>query len=1485
MPKTEIVSDDEPSVTASDDTTSGDTGSVLEADEGDSQTEGHLGQPEVSQGDTEITHTTEADDAQGAAPEEPSPFEEVIASWSQSLSSLLREDARQFVSQRTLLSDVHPGGIAQLYVDHPTRLDTLVREPSALKQVTSRLESLLQTVEKKRELYGRVDVHLSIGTATWDALKAVAGKTAEVPVMLRRVDLSVDDDGMLTLELLPGVEVNSRLLGTLKNAGVNVDPAQLGELMRGPDGFLPGLAFDYLRAAGQALPGFELREEHVLGLYSHPAGATYRQFADVEALKESDLVRALAGDPVAAEAIAIPSIKPNLFDRDPWKELGLGDQSPQELDVVETVAEGASLIANASGRELRIKATASFAAAVAESGRSVLVVTNDSRFRETLMQTFDSHRVSAIVAAPGELDADQDIAERLLEAATDDDMVESDAQVAEFRSELKRSREILAGYTQALHEPFEPWNVSAFQALQVLTDLTSLPNPPTTQVRFAEPILSEISSDGGGRTLDLIRRAFAIGLLDPEGPDSPWRGVRIADVEDVGPMLRSLDRLTSSLLPAIRMQMSTTAARCELRQASTLRLWKKQLTLLSHVRDVLDTFKPEILETSPADLVVATASKQWRRSKNINLKTSQRRDLTRRARDMIRPGVHVEDLHKALVHVQATRLEWAKQSDGDSWPTVPDSIGELESTWAEAQKELAVLRPHLEPVYGDLDDIHVEELDSILQQLYQDPQGALEVPETAALSKELARRGLSPLVEDLRAREVTEDQLSLELDLAWWASALGFMLSADPRLGGLDPAGLQDVLDRTKALDALQVESLGPELVRRVRARGWEALGLYPQQREELIAALTEGTNPLDLFATSNLPWDLMPIVVAAPAQAEVLVGPGRSIDSVIIAGFKELPAAALVPVISRAKQVVVVDDLRNPSAVSELLAKTLPVVDVSTTPPPIGQLAARILESLGREDTHVVVPAPASASQVKFVRSNGRGAPAHNGQTVESSKKEVDLVVSMVRDHLRTSNDSLAVVTLTEGHAEQIRAALLRASSADTELHEALEASGGVDALVGPPDDLDIRTPAKTILSVGFAKTPHGRVVHNFGPLSTPEGARLMERVALTIGDDVVVVSSLGAEDLDEGRLRYPGERALYDLLQLENPGEQPLIEGTDDQEHHEPEQLLQDLAERLHRLGLNVVANLGSDEGIKIPLAIGHPEVPGELLVAVMSDNPAYMAEQSQRVRNTHWSRTLESMGWKVRTVLSMSVFIDPNREAHKIVELTLDAVDEYYARMGLPRTPAAAAALGASEDIGFEEPETIAAPVGTAEAVVPEEVPAETVASESPDAAPPAEASPDENPIDGAEAKSLEIPSDADAVDDITDVGANVVENEGQGEATDAEVEASTAVVRVDEDRDHNAASSAAVIEVVDVDHEDIVTAARTPARGPRPSFARGLPLAAYSDDQLDELALWVRGDSTSLTDEEVVEELRALLGVTRRGAHTDAVLLNVARRTRR
>lgn len=67
-----------------------------------------------------------------------------------------------------------------------------------------------------------------------------------------------------------------------------------------------------------------------------------------------------------------------------------------------------------------------------------------------------------------------------------------------------------------------------------------------------------------------------------------------------------------------------------------------------------------------------------------------------------------------------------------------------------------------------------------------------------------------------------------------------------------------------------------------------------------------------------------------------------------------------------------------------------------------------------------------------------------------------------------------------------------------------------------------------------------------------------------------------------------------------------------------------------------------------------------------------------------------------------------------------------------------------------------------------------------------------------------------------------------------------------------------------------------------RSPRPPVAKGLPLAAYGDDQLDELLEWIQSDGVARSEDQQVQELRETLELSRRGAQVDAVLRHVVRR---
>ena len=58
--------------------------------------------------------------------------------------------------------------------------------------------------------------------------------------------------------------------------------------------------------------------------------------------------------------------------------------------------------------------------------------------------------------------------------------------------------------------------------------------------------------------------------------------------------------------------------------------------------------------------------------------------------------------------------------------------------------------------------------------------------------------------------------------------------------------------------------------------------------------------------------------------------------------------------------------------------------------------------------------------------------------------------------------------------------------------------------------------------------------------------------------------------------------------------------------------------------------------------------------------------------------------------------------------------------------------------------------------------------------------------------------------------------------------------------------------------------------------RPDVRRGLPIGAYSDDQLDELVAWLQSDEQERTREQLAAALRDELGITRRSYRIDTAV---------
>ncbi|WP_229734697.1 hypothetical protein [Cellulomonas carbonis] len=1310
------------------------------------------------------------------------------------------------------LSAAHPSGIAQMFAGRETRLSNLVRDGGALASARRRARAVAARADDHAQRYGLASAFLAIGVATWSEPggTGAAGdapgdepRTVRAPVLLRPVAIRPRGRGESDYDLAldPSLDVNPLLAGALRTRGALLDPAALARGAFTEHGFDPRAALDRLRSLGLALlPDFELDERLLVGTFVHPEQALVD---DLDALPvvEHEVLRALAGDAAAVAALAHPLPPVLTGDRPLEQERGVGDLDPAQVHVLDAIAAGHHVLVDAPTGSDVAGTLAAVVADAAAAGRTVLYVAGHRRAATALVERLAALGLDeTVLDIPPEPTWRTQVAGRLLAAMTVQPVEVPEDEVAVVQRELLDRRRRLTGYIEALHRTREPWGASAYDALQALARLTSARPGPQTRVRLSPAVAESLTAERRAQAAADLVRASVLGAFSAPVRASAWYGADILTAARADDALHRVERLLTDTLPRVQAEVARVAEETGLVPATTPREWGEQLTMLAEVRKALDVFQPIVFERSAADLVAATATAQWRAEHGVEMSGMLRRRLRKQAKDLLRPGRPVDDLHAALVHVQEQRGVWQAHCPAGGWPRIPVGLADVEHDHRELSEDLAwlggVLASGDAAASGaggsratDLAGLAWDELDGRLRRLRQDRAALDLLPERTAVVRHLAGQGLGDLLTDLEDRQVPAGLVAAELDLAWWSTVFEAILRQDPALAGYDGTALARLVAEFRTLDrrhlrdrALLSLASSRELLRtRLRGADEESQALFAELVEHRFAGLRTAAERYPTVVRH-----LRPCLVASPVLVPQLLPAGRTEDLVVLDAAGHLPVEVVVPALARGRQVLVVGDTRSASgsALAELAA-VLPTVplhaDASRRDP---HLTAFLAEH-GYAGRLTATPLPSTRALLRLDVVAGTGMPTGDGGAVESTQAEVEHVVELVVEHALTRPDeSLAVVSASPQHTARLREAVMTEVRDNPALGAFFAADRSEPFVVTEVGATQGLSREAVILSVGFGRTPHGRVLHRFGALSEPGGeGRLLEAIGST-RHRLTVVSCFADDDLDVERLRAPGARLLHDLLVLAAERTAATGDARARREPHAPDasesdsdRLVLDLAERLWRTGLLVEMRHGVPGGATIPLVVGHPELPGEMLVAVLTDDESYVAEPSVRVRDRQAAERLERLGWTVVQVWSAAAFLDPQGEADAVVEATLDALARRRAqRVAVQGRP-----------------------------------------SRAPDRV-------------GADARSV--------TDDAGDLPG-------------------------------------------DEAHDELVTAVPTP-RGPRPPVERGLPVNAYSDDELDDVAAWVLADGAPRDEAELAAALRTELGITRHGARIDAAIAGAVRR---
>jgi hypothetical protein len=180
---------------------------------------------------------------------------------------------------------------------------------------------------------------------------------------------------------------------------------------------------------------------------------------------------------------------------------------------------------------------------------------------------------------------------------------------------------------------------------------------------------------------------------------------------------------------------------------------------------------------------------------------------------------------------------------------------------------------------------------------------------------------------------------------------------------------------------------------------------------------------------------------------------------------------------------------------------------------------------------------------------------------------------------------------------------------------------------------DLNHRLADRIIFTIGFGRTPQGKVLNHFGLLNEPEAKRWLANMLVSARYRMTIVSCFSAYDLPE--LRAESATAYLERLL------RPIYNESVESDTFESDPMLADLARRLKRFGIRVVEGFGE----RIPLVASF----GNQSLLVEPDWANAELDLTERIRLR--PALLRSLGWGYQRVYSFEIFSDPQLVAERI------------------------------------------------------------------------------------------------------------------------------------------------------------------------------------------------------------------------------------------
>jgi len=1136
------------------------------------------------------------------------------------------------------LERAHPSGTAQLAATQSSLLSSLFRDPLAFSRAYSAAKRIKARAENLDSQMGVEALTLVAGLVNLEH----DGFDLSLPILIWPLALLKKTDDYEVV-LTSGPRLNPGLVDALEFAyGVQLDEVKVLATLGSEGDFVPLSLLEHISNVVGATAKLETRKILAIGNFSTDSIELTRDVNRVE----SPLLRKLAGLDREVEPLTDSGILPAV---DSGQVFLVADADVVQQRIVARVLAGQSFAVETLPGCGYTQTVVNAVAAAALEGKSVLVVAPRRQTLNELADRFAGLNLGGLAVRATHTWFDVIAAISRHEKAQPVDFEIASQQALSTAGEMTK-------YLELLSKRDEKIQLTVTEATVALAKLSLVPRAPETSARIAPSHL--LQHRDSTEALALLFQAEELGEFKFSSQDTGWFRARFASVVEAELAIALARKIRTEALDVLAQKISVVTGKVSFRPAATVQQWSEQLQLLVGVRDTLGRFVPEVFNRPLAELITATGSRRG----GEEMSGSTRRRLKKLAKEYVRKGMHVSDLNQALISVQEQREIWSRFAPTGTPVDVPAGISDLVVAFQSFVTDLDSLQAQLDDIEGArlLSRLPLNELKATLDSMVENVEPLENLEQRNSIREQLKVAGLEPLARNLAELKVRREHIALELDLAWWQSALEYLIARDSSVMQYTAEQIDTIEEDFTIADAKLVE-LGPRTLASKLAINWnQILRTHASEAESLKNLLRTRSASLESIArvAPNVAKGLLQVVMVSPYELPKHITREQKFDIAFVVDAAGTTVAENLAVLSRVDQLVVFGDeaIASPDGFelewheTELKREDRPASifkvakDVlfrevlrkswRSNGQALGDLINREFYQNRIEFTPTAVEFQGSSNLTVELLTSGIGSTTKGTSAIESPDAEVDRVASLVLDHAQKhQSESLLVATASRLHADRIETALNNQRKKRPDLDEWFDSHGREKFEVTSIGSLSHRSADRIIFSVGFGLDGSGQAPVDLGDLTQTFGRRYLANMLVSARNRITIVSCISAQNLTSS-----SPLLATHLLQevLGTAGEEVEPEA-------ETDPLLQDLALRIKKLGARAVLNYKR----ALPLVVAY----ANQTAVILPDWNLAGDSLSERLRLR--PALLRAMGWRVIRVHTFELFSDPTALAVRIGE----------------------------------------------------------------------------------------------------------------------------------------------------------------------------------------------------------------------------------------